>query len=713
MALGWLLAAGFLQAEAPMDLNSPFQKVALVKAKTGEVETRDIQKARLVGGSVEMERVDGGMAIFPIQDVVAILPRLPPGDEVGTAEQAEEAIRLLQGVAPDLLRQAGLERTPIQDWEKLKERLLKLRNEKEEQERKQKETKEAQAKSALAQEVQAWRAQVEDLLTPRTEKELMDLKQSGLSLARENPGDREVILDALAMLSQVQPKEKGEPLPELRKLNEVQPRLVPDDLLGWLAGGVLILSFFGLLFGLAFLSSSQTRFQEGAYLGGILFGLLGLGLLGLLVWTWLPAAVSGQNIQARLDPKMEELGRYLKNRAKPVYYFSGKRFSFSPEEWTSGIQGYLAPADESVGLFKAKMRGGELWLQEDTWIWRQPLTALGVPLPVSLTLEGSNPELRDWETPTITKVYLGRWQLPDGVARLLIDSASSIWRQGLFSGGLAGVKLTKDDQGMILIDVPAAGGRPKGEVMNSLEQGRFGMSEWEKILLDREEITAEELAKAVASLKKEEIGAFYEKIKNRFYRISGEVEAVGGHNFTDIGKMGPDSTDDIFLMGIKDYYRPPNPTDREENTNQHLLIRCVIKTDWVFEMDARKDLYARQAFQEFEQSPKKGTRDKPEFYWKTLSGKTVTSPRIDPAKEKPLISRGKKLLFKQPLRIELELYRKTWGGRKKGGPIEAVPFSDKAGDLELYGIALEPNGHIHEIIEEVALEYHPIHNPKK
>lgn len=696
-----------------MDLNSPFEKVALVRAGSGEIEKREIKKAVLIGGSVEMQRVDGGMAVFPLQDVVAILPRLPATDVNCTVEQADDAIRLLRAVTPDLLRKAGLEKTSRQDWEKFKEGIVKLRKQREERERKQQEARESQAKSALALEVQAWRAQVEDLLTPRTEKELMDLKQSGLSLAQKKPEDREAILDALAMLSQVQPKEKGEPLPELRKLNEVQPQLVPDDLLGWLAGGVLILSFFGLLFGLAFLSSSQTRLKEGSLLGGVIFGFVGLGLLGLLIWTWLPAAVSGQSIQARLDPKMEELGRYLKNRAKPVYYFSAKRFSVSPEEWTSGIQGYLAPADESVGLFKAKMRGGELWLQKDTWIWRQPLTALGVPFPVSLTFEGSNPELQYWETPTITKVYLGRWLLPDGVASLLIDSASNIWRQGLFSGGLAGVKLTKDDQGMILIDVPAAGGRPKGDVMTSLDQGRSGISEWEKILLDREEITAEELAKAVASLQKEEIGVFYEKIKNRFYKISGEVEAVGGHNFTEIGKMGPDSTDDIFLMGIKDYYRPPNPIDREENTNQHLLIRCVVKTDWVFEMDARKDLYARQAFQEFEQNPKKGNGDKPEFYWKTLSGKIVTSPRIDPAKEQPLISRGKKLLFTKPLRIELGLYRKAWGGKKKGGPIEGVPFSDKVGDLELYGIALETNGHIHEIIEEVALEYHPIHNPKK
>lgn len=377
--------------------------------------------------------------------------------------------------------------------------------------------------------------------------------------------------------------------------------------------------------------------------------------------------------------------------------------------------GYLPVSEESVGLFKVKMKDGRLWLRESKWAWHQPLTALGIPLPFKLTFEGETPELERWENPVISRVYLGNWLLPDWLAGLLKDSASNIWRQSLSEAGLAGVRLEKDEKDMIFIVVPAAGERPKIELTTSTSPDSESpqISEWEKLLLDSEEITAEELAKAVASLRKEEIGTFYEKIKSKFFIISGEVEAVGGHNFTDIGKMGPDTSDDIYLMGIKDYYRPANPEDPEENTFQHLLIRCVIKTDWVFEIDTRKDLYARQAFQEFEQSPKKGIKEKPEFYWKTLSGKTVTSSRIDPAKEKPLISRGKKLRFKQPLRLELELHRKSWGGRKKGGPIEGVPFSDKAGDLELYGITLEPNGNISEIIEEVSFQYHPIRNPKK
>ena len=235
-----------------------------------------------------MEKANGGVAIFPRQDVLAILPLLPKADGPYTVEQAEGAIRLYQRATPDLLQKAGVGSTGMQDWEKLKQRLLETKTQQEEGERRNREAKEAEAKANLTKEVEDWVAQASDLQASRLEKELTELRQEGEALARKSPEQIDVILQVLAALSQVQPKEKGEPLPELGKLNEVQPKLIPDDLLGWLAGGIIILSFFGLLFGLAFLSSSLTRFKEGALLGGIVFGVVAAGILGNDVVAVLP-----------------------------------------------------------------------------------------------------------------------------------------------------------------------------------------------------------------------------------------------------------------------------------------------------------------------------------------------------------------------------------------------------------------------------------------
>jgi hypothetical protein len=715
MALGWLLAAGFLQAEAPMDLNSPFLKVALVKGKTGEVETREIKQARLIGDRVEMEKVEGGVAIFPKQDVLVILPLLPKADGPYTVEQAEGAIRLYQKASPELLQKAGVGSTGMQDWEKLKQRLLEIKSQQEEKERRNKEAQEAETKANLTKEVQDWVAQASDFRASRPEKELTELKQKGEALARKSPEQMEVILQALAVLSQVQPKEKGEPLPELSKLNEVQPRLIPDDLLGWLAGGVLILSFFGLLFGLAFLSSSLTRFKEGALLGGIVFGIVALGLFGVLVWTWLPAQVIGEAVPSRADPKMEELGIYLKNRAKPVYYFPAKQFSFSAEEWRAGVLGYLPVSEESVGLFKVKLKEGELRLTEGKWTWQQPLTALGIPLPFQLTFEGPTPELQNWENPAVSKVSLGRWPLPESISGLLKDSASSIMKQGLASAGLAGVSLNMDDKGMFLISVPAAGVRPKYELAKLEEQKTEEPKKepWKEII-ERKEISAEELAGVFIQIKDLDLKILKEiaqQMEGRFYTIHGIVEGVGGNNFGSTGKMGADTSDDIYLLGQKDYYRRTGSSRTGSDTRQHLLVRCIIKTDWVFEIDSRKDLYAREVIQEFEQFPKR-PREKPaEVKFKTITGQEVTSTSIDPAKETPFIQRGKRLRFKKPLRIELNLkdIQSIEDGNRlpavKGDGITKIPLTDSSGDIELYGLTLTPGTNVREIIEEVDADY--------
>lgn len=735
MALGWLLAAGFSQAEAPMDLNSPFPKVALVKGKTGEVETREIKQARLVGDRVEMEKVDGGVAIFPKQDVLAILPLLPKADGPYTVEQAEGAIRLYQKTTSEFLQQAGLGSAPVQEWKKFRDQILTEKKQKEEAERKereakeagkreQKEAEEAEAKANLTKEVQDWVAQASDFRAPRPEKELTELKQKGEALARKSPEKMDVILHALAVLSQVQPMERGEPLPELSKLNELQLRLIPDDLLGWLAGGVLILSFFGLLFGLACLSSSLTRFKEGALLGGIVFGIAGLVLLGVLIWTWLPAQVIGEAVLPQVDPKMEELGIYLKNRTKPVYYFPAKQFSFSAEEWRSAVLGYLPVSEEPVGLFKVKMKEGELRLTEGKWTWQQPLTALGIPLPFQLTFEGPSPELQDWENPAISKVSLGRWSLPDSIAGLLKDSASSILGQGLASAGLAGVILNMDDKGMFLISVPAAGVRPKYELAKiEIEEPKIVEPNIEKPkkepwmeIMERKEISAEELAGVFTQIKDLDLKTlkeFAQQMDGRFYTIHGIVEEVGGNNFGSTGKMGTDTSDDIYLLGQKDYYRRTGSSRTGSETRQHLLVRCIIKTDWVFEIDSRKDLYAREVIQEFEQFPKRPREKSAEVKFKTITGQEVTSTSIDPAKETPFIQRGKRLRFKKPLRIELNLkdIQSIEDGIRlsavKGDGITKIPLTDSFGDIELYGLTITPGTNVREFLEEVDADYKP------
>ena len=204
-----------------------------------------------------------------------------------------------------------------------------------------------------------------------------------------------------------------------------------------------------------------------------------------------------------------------------------------------------------------------------------------------------------------------------------------------------------------------------------------------------------------------------QQMEGRFYTIHGIVEGVGGNNFGSTGKMGADTSDDIYLLGQKDYYRRTGSRRTGSDTRQHLLVRCIIKTDWVFEIDSRKDLYAREVIQEFEQFPKR-SREKPaEVKFKTITGQEVTSTSIDPAKETPFIQRGKRLRFKKPMRIELNLkdIQSIEDGNRlpavKGDGIVKIPLTDSSGDIELYGLTLTPGTNVREFIEEVDADYKP------
>ena len=635
IALGWVLVATAVRAEVPMDLDSPFEKVALIRSKTGEIEKREIKKARLTGVSVEMEKMEGGVAIFPIKDVLAILPLLPKGEPSGNAQNVERVLHLLRTASPDLMREAGLGAVDLSEWEKIKERLDEAKKRQDEQSQKDKE-------ASSKKEVESWLGQAGELRTPRTGNELADLKQAGEALARKNPEQMDVILEVLAALSQVQSKEKGEPLPDLVKLNENRSQMAPDDFMGWLTGGVLILSFFGLLFGLGFLSSSATRFKEGALLGGIGFAVLGLGLLGLLVWTWLPAGVEGQKIPPRVDPKMEELGLYLKNRAKPVYYFPQRQFSFSLEDWRSGVLGYLPVSDESQGMFKVKMKEGTLLLADHLWIWRQPLTALGIPLPIFLTFSGKIPDLKEWENPEISKVCLGRWSLPESVRGLLIDSAINIWRQGLSSVGLAGVKLELDEHGMLMVAVPAAGLRPKYEMTKEV----LGTSY-------KKEISAEELFQKIEKgSEKEFIGKFI-LLEGFVIKIESGSEVSGALSAgkSPSGLPGVSSAQEkvpgiekrkSISFGQADYDKFYIAVERplpewSEGKKTKCVIKCLIKSDLVFVQDKdRGDIYV--------------------------------GPSADTINREPLIKWGQRIRFLTEGRVE------GW---------------NRFGDFEIYGMRLD------------------------
>ena len=553
-----------------MDLESPFLKTALVKGATGAIEEREVTKAKIVGDKIELITTKGGVALFPATDVSAVLPKLPSAGVVYQLGDVDEAIRMLESLPTDLKQRPEASIETLQKWKDLRKPAEEAGAKRREEEKKaQEETlKQEEAK------INEWMKDVADFQKPRSEIDLAAIREQGQKFLDLKVGDERKVREGLALLAQVVGKEKGGPLPDLVKLNEVQPKLVADDLLVWVVVGILALSFFGLLIGLSFTSSGLTRIREGAILGGIVFGGLGIAILAGLAAMWWPIGGEGDPVGLTVSPEMERVVTYAKNSVKPVYFLPSMDFRVPSHDFATGILASLPPSEESAGIFKGKLKEGKLWVVKDRYIWSQPVTALGIPIPVSFVFEGKIPSSESWQEVTPDRVSLGKVVIPEPLGSAFAESMKAILQGGLNSGGLSGIKAKSGDGNNLIVSTPISGTKP-ALVANSNY---------------RKEITAEDLAKVFVGNK----GA---EFNGKFVLIEGVVDKISsGSEFSGVANAGSgdplnkgkasqkikdDQFDVFYLHGMDSYGYRKDP----------LYIKLVIKSPDVFVMDSYGDVY--------------------------------------------------------------------------------------------------------------------------
>jgi len=553
-----------------MDLNSPFQKTLISKKNTGLVEDREVAGVKINEGKIESVTTKGVVALVPMNDVIAILPRLPDSGILYQLKDVEQAIRFLESLPADLKQRPETSAETLQKWKDLRKPAEEADERRGNQEKKgqEKRLKQEEAK------VNDWMRDVADFQKPRSEIDLAALREQGQKFLDLKVGDDHKVRDGLALLAQVVDKEKGEPLPDLVKLNEVQPKLVVDDWLVWVVVGVLAISFFGLLIGLSFTSSGLTRIREGAIFGGLVSGVGGIAILAGLAAIWWPVGGEGEPVGLTVSTEMERVVTFAKNSVKPVYFLPSIEFRVPSHDFAAGILASIPPSEEAAGMFKGKLKEGRLWITKDRYIWSQPVTALGIPIPVSFVFEGKIPSPESWQDVRPDRVFIGKVVIPESLGSVFADSMKAILQGGLSAGGLSGVKVKSDGLNDLIVSTPSSGAKPSYTYNTSY----------------RREITAEDLAKIFVQNKGSE---FYGK----FVRIEGVVDKVNsGNEFSGtvnagIGdplnkgkapmKIKEDQFDVFYLHGIDSYGYRKDP----------LYIKLIIKSPLVFVMDSYGDVY--------------------------------------------------------------------------------------------------------------------------
>ena len=574
MVLGWLLAAAAVRAEAPMDLDSPFLKTALIKGSGGAIEEKEVTKAKLVGDKIELTTTKGGVALFPTTDVSALYPKLPDAGIAYQLKDVDEAIRILESLPVEMKQRPDASAETLQKWKDLRKPAEEADAKRKEEERRTQEERNKQEES----KVNEWMRDVADFQKPRSESDLTAIREQGQKFLNLKVGDEGKVREGLALLAQVVGKEKGGPLPDLIKLNEIQPKLVADDLLVWVVVGVVAISFFGLLIGLSFTSSGLTRIREGAILGGIVFGVLGIALLAGLAAIWWPVGGEGEPVGLTVSPEMERVVTFAKNSVKPVYFFPSMEFRVPSHDFAAGILASLPPSDEASGMFKGKLKEGKLWVEKDRYVWSQPVTALGVPIPVSFIFEGKIPAAGSWQEVVSDRVSIGKVVIPEPLRSAFAESMQSILQGGLSAGGLSGIKVKSGGGNDMIVSTPSSGTKP------AISTTVISTNIYRKV------ITAEELAKIFVENKGSEFNGKFVLIEGIVDKISSGSEFSG---IADAGMGNPlnkekapqkikdDQFDVFYLHGMDSYGFRKDP----------LYIKLVIKSPEVFVMDTYGDIY--------------------------------------------------------------------------------------------------------------------------
>ena len=262
---------------------------------------------------------------------------------------------------------------------------------------------------------------------------------------------------------------------------------------------------------------------------------------------------------------------FAKNSVKPVYFFPRMEFRVSSHDFATGLLASVPPSGEATGMFKGKLKEGELWIVKDRYIWSQPVTALGIPLPVSFIFEGKIPTPESWKETTPEKISLGKVVIPEPLGSAFIDSIKTVFQGGLSSGGFSGIQVRASEEDKIIVSTPSSGQKPAAS--NNY----------------RKKITAEDLARIFTENKGAEFVGKFIEIEGVVTRInsggemSGSTTAGAGDtlNKKEGLKIKDDQFDIFYLNGMETYGPRKDP----------LVIKLIIKSTDIYVMDSYGDIY--------------------------------------------------------------------------------------------------------------------------
>ena len=112
-------------AQDLVDTTTPFEKVVILRKKDGDTESRAVRRIKKTPEGYELEKAEGGVALFPASEIIAVIPQYPKKGIKYTAEDIKMALQILRS----LPRELAPPESDLKKWEMTEEILASSKTE--------------------------------------------------------------------------------------------------------------------------------------------------------------------------------------------------------------------------------------------------------------------------------------------------------------------------------------------------------------------------------------------------------------------------------------------------------------------------------------------------------------------------------------------------------------------------------------------------------
>lgn len=531
LSLGLVLGSGMLWAGAPMDLDSPFVKIALIKGTSGEIIEKSVRKGKINGGNVELQKDEGGLLVLPVDRVLAVLPKIPQAGETYLQSDAQRALTVLieaQKLFPDRIEVTA---STIAEWDKLSRQAT-------------------QADEMERKALEDWFQSAAKISPQAKMDEIRALGEQGESFAGKFPEEQKRIYEQVKGLRELSKIDLSKVANPAFQIGNFGDSFVPGAILWVILLVPLIIFISGV-------SGAIQGFKERLPLAGLLRLVLALiagGLLGLVLWP--EATKLGSNAENSEIHSSAQRGLWLsRNLIEQWADQPSQKVNVPSEAWLGFISGTLQAGVEDLSSLFWCLEKPKIKRENKQLLVVQPLV-LKI-LPINLTFIFSEPPKgQSWTDVDLTGFKIGHLPLGKLVGSYALE-ALSVAYEGVRTGFALdkGVRWVMGSDEMLVVEIPSA--RQKRPAA-------------------KDSISAKELAEVFDQ-------GFGDIYKDKYITVEGVLDEVQSGRET-LGKGAiekADALDDFYLIGI-----PQNGFKRK------VRIRCRIKSqEKSYFLDGKGDLY--------------------------------------------------------------------------------------------------------------------------